>query len=232
MHTCHAAGCSVRTPPEMFMCRKHWFMLPKRIRDMIWSTYRSGQCDDWSISHAYANAAREAVRYIGEKEKQPESEIIKACRVYDMLDPQRYEQSDVNPPLVIIPCGGKKREGRALAADMYIGPYHKACQAYARSLAPDCSILILSALYGFLALWDEIAPYELRMGSPGCVSLVTLKQQAKERNILDEKDVILLGGKEYVTPCKRIWSHAQTPLDGVGGIGKHLKWLKEHTCSV
>ena len=67
-HTCHATGCKVVTKPEMFMCRKHWFSLPKRMRDAIWATYRAGQCDDWAISHEYAEAAREAVSFIAAKE--------------------------------------------------------------------------------------------------------------------------------------------------------------------
>lgn len=83
-HHCHATGCEVKTPPEMFMCRRHWYTLPKAMRDAIWRTYRPGQCDDWNISHAYANAARTAVRYIAEKEdKTPDTSI------YDMLDPKR-----------------------------------------------------------------------------------------------------------------------------------------------
>lgn len=66
----------------MFMCRKHWFMLPKIMRTAIWRTYREGQCDDWVISHAYAEAARAAVTYIAQREgKQPDT------GVYDLLDP-------------------------------------------------------------------------------------------------------------------------------------------------
>jgi len=66
----------------MFMCRRHWFSLPKRLRDRIWAAYRHGQCDDWEISHAYAEAARECVRFIAAKEgREPD------VRVYDFLDP-------------------------------------------------------------------------------------------------------------------------------------------------
>lgn len=85
-HTCHATGCETPVPPEMFMCRRHWFMLPKQMRNRIWQTYRPGQCDDWEISHEYTEAAREAVRYIAKKEcVEPE------VSVYDMLDPGRKE---------------------------------------------------------------------------------------------------------------------------------------------
>lgn len=81
-HTCHATGCTVQTPEEMFMCRRHWFMLPRSMRGEIWRTYRRGQCDDWQISHAYAEAARAAVRFIAAKEG-----VKPDVRVYDMLDP-------------------------------------------------------------------------------------------------------------------------------------------------
>ena len=43
--------------------------------------------------------------------------------------------------------------------------------------------------------------------------------------ILDE-EVIALGGRDYTTMCQGVWPNCQVPLDGVGGIGKHLKWLK------
>lgn len=87
-HTCHAAGCSVHTPPQMLMCKRHWFMVPREIRNRVWSTYRDGQCDDWDITNAYANAARAAVRAVAERENRTEAEIAKACRVYDVLEPK------------------------------------------------------------------------------------------------------------------------------------------------
>lgn len=87
-HTCHATGCQQRVPPEMFLCRRHWFSLPKRLRDAIWRTYRVGQCDDWNISAAYADAASEAVRFIAAREgKEPDT------RVYDGLRPDQGESA-------------------------------------------------------------------------------------------------------------------------------------------
>jgi hypothetical protein len=81
-HTCHATNCAVRTSPEMFMCKRHWFALPKAMRDRIWATYRPGQCDDWNITKGYADAAREAVTFLAEKEGfKPDTSI------YDMLAP-------------------------------------------------------------------------------------------------------------------------------------------------
>lgn len=42
-HTCHAHGCDVEVPPKMFMCRRHWYSLPKNVRDAIWDEYTPGQ---------------------------------------------------------------------------------------------------------------------------------------------------------------------------------------------
>lgn len=67
-HTCHAYNCNRPVPPEMFMCRPHWFSLPKPLRNNIWTAYRNGQCDDYQISRAYANAAQAAIHFLAKKE--------------------------------------------------------------------------------------------------------------------------------------------------------------------
>jgi len=42
-HTCHAEACTVPVPPKMFMCREHWYMVPKVDRDLVWALYVPGQ---------------------------------------------------------------------------------------------------------------------------------------------------------------------------------------------
>ena len=80
-HHCHATGCTVSTRPEMFMCRKHWFGLPKHLRDRIWATYRPGQCDDWQPSAAYCDAAMECVRFLAAKERiEPDVSLYECFR--------------------------------------------------------------------------------------------------------------------------------------------------------
>ena len=81
-HHCHATDCETVVPPAMFLCKRHWLGLPKHLRDAIRKTYRSGQCDDWNITHDYANAARSAVIYIAEKERK-----LPDVSIYNMLDP-------------------------------------------------------------------------------------------------------------------------------------------------
>jgi hypothetical protein len=67
-HTCHAASCSVLVPPKMFMCKKHWFMLPKHLRDSVWSEYREGQEIDKNPSLEYILTTAWCICYVADKE--------------------------------------------------------------------------------------------------------------------------------------------------------------------
>lgn len=87
-HLCHATGCKKTVPPVMFACKHHWFMLPKMLRDAIWEHYRPGQCDDWNITHEYAKAARNAIKYLAKVEG-----VEPNVSVYDMLDPKAERNS-------------------------------------------------------------------------------------------------------------------------------------------
>lgn len=84
-HTCHAFEYAERTKPEMFMCRNHWFALPIALRRLIWRTYRPGQCDDWHISKAYAEAAKNCIRYVANQEKKAIPENCRELALYDRL---------------------------------------------------------------------------------------------------------------------------------------------------
>lgn len=63
-HHCHWPGCERRVPPAMWGCKKHWFMLPKPIRDRIWGAYRNGQEISKTPSAAYIAAAKDAQDWI------------------------------------------------------------------------------------------------------------------------------------------------------------------------
>lgn len=129
--------------------------------------------------------------------------------------------------IVIIPCGAKKRTGVHRAEDLYIGSYFKGCYNYAVTIAPKPNVYILSAKYGLLALGDEVESYNLTLGEPGCVSPRFVYKQAERRGLLG-CDVVAIGGKKYTGLCRVVWPMCKTPLDGVGGFGKHLQWLKRH----
>lgn len=66
-HTCHWPTCTTPVPPAMWGCKKHWFMLPKRLRDEIWRTYRPGQEITKDPSDDYLAAANEVQKWAREK---------------------------------------------------------------------------------------------------------------------------------------------------------------------
>lgn len=63
-HHCHWPGCGKQVPPAMWGCKKHWFMLPKRLRDKIWAAYVPGQEVDMSPSKEYLLVAQEVEDWI------------------------------------------------------------------------------------------------------------------------------------------------------------------------
>jgi hypothetical protein len=71
VHRCHADGCAVPVPPKMLMCRHHWYMVPKILRDWVWATYRSGQEIDKQPSAEYMDAHRAAVNAVAAAEARP-----------------------------------------------------------------------------------------------------------------------------------------------------------------
>jgi hypothetical protein len=70
-HHCHADGCEVRVRPELLMCRKHWFMVPARIRRLVLLSYRPGQCDAGRPSQMWIDAAKDAIRAVAAAEGKP-----------------------------------------------------------------------------------------------------------------------------------------------------------------
>ncbi len=59
----------VTTKPEMLMCRRHWFIVPKKLRDRVWATYQAGQCDGLApITSEWHAAADAAIRWVAERE--------------------------------------------------------------------------------------------------------------------------------------------------------------------
>lgn len=63
-HLCHATNCETLVPRRMFMCKRHWFMLPKFMRDEVWDAYTPGQEETMDVSQRYFLVTRKAIRYI------------------------------------------------------------------------------------------------------------------------------------------------------------------------
>jgi hypothetical protein len=130
--------------------------------------------------------------------------------------------------LVIIGCGKRKLKGTHPAVDIYDSAYFQLKLEYARKIVDDeNSIMILSGKHGFLQLNEKIESYNQPIDGPGGVTLETLQQQARDLNVLEEKYVIVLGGKQYVNRVKHLWPDCETPLKG--GIGEQQRWLKTQT---
>ena len=63
-HHCHWPGCYAAVPPAMWGCKRHWFALPKGLRDKVWRTYRPGQEITKTPSKEYIAVAREVQDWI------------------------------------------------------------------------------------------------------------------------------------------------------------------------
>lgn len=66
----------------MLFCKRHWFMLPKNLRDVVWATYRPGQEIDKRPSIEYLDAATQAVVYVAKKEGiEPDTSLYDEFRL-------------------------------------------------------------------------------------------------------------------------------------------------------
>lgn len=63
-HHCHWPNCNTPVSPKMWGCKKHWFTLPKRLRDRIWATYVPGQEISKTPSKEYIAVAKEVQEWI------------------------------------------------------------------------------------------------------------------------------------------------------------------------
>lgn len=63
-HKCHWIGCPALVPPAMWGCKRHWYMLPKALRDKIWETYVIGQEVTMTPTQAYLDAAQDVEDWI------------------------------------------------------------------------------------------------------------------------------------------------------------------------
>lgn len=66
-HSCHWPGCPRFVPPAKWGCTKHWFALPKGLRDELFKHYVPGQEITKTPSSEYLEAAREVQRWIAEQ---------------------------------------------------------------------------------------------------------------------------------------------------------------------
>lgn len=60
-HRCPANGCTRTVSPAMLMCRPHWYMVPKPLRDAVWNAWGGGAGAGTAPHQAAILAAVEAV---------------------------------------------------------------------------------------------------------------------------------------------------------------------------
>ncbi len=60
-HRCYATGCREIISPQMLMCAKHWYAVPRELQAAVWRHYRWGQERDKNPSPEYLAAARAAI---------------------------------------------------------------------------------------------------------------------------------------------------------------------------
>lgn len=72
-HKCAAFNCQEIVPDRMLMCRRHWYMVPTRIRNDVWRHYKPGQeSGKTEASLAYRYAIGEAISAVRIKERNNE----------------------------------------------------------------------------------------------------------------------------------------------------------------
>jgi len=65
--SCPVLGCGEQIDPSRLMCRRHWYRVPKQLRDQVWATWRSGQ---GALSREHHDAVRLAMA-TGQKRFRP-----------------------------------------------------------------------------------------------------------------------------------------------------------------
>jgi len=86
-HHCHWPGCPEQVPPAKWGCKKHWFMLPKVLRDKIWEMYEPGQEITLTPSSGYLEVAHEVQKWIKQhlEEKSDFSKLMHESQsLYDL----------------------------------------------------------------------------------------------------------------------------------------------------
>jgi hypothetical protein len=68
-HLCHAEGCKTAVPPKLLMCSRHWKMVPGKLQQGVWATYRRGQeAGAAPVTSEYLAAADAAIKAVAGKE--------------------------------------------------------------------------------------------------------------------------------------------------------------------
>lgn len=64
MHQCPVKPCDQQVPNTHLMCRRHWFRVPRPLRDEVRRTYRA---KDWAD---HRRACVEAIAFVSAEEEE------------------------------------------------------------------------------------------------------------------------------------------------------------------
>lgn len=84
------------------MCKRHWFMVPKALRDGLWDAYRPGQERRMDPSPEYLLAAARCVHAVATKEGLDPEVIAGEVELYEawsnmLTDEQRDFMAIIDP---------------------------------------------------------------------------------------------------------------------------------------
>lgn len=57
LKTCPVPGCKTKHDRSLLMCKRHWFKVPKPLREEIWDSYKK----DGVLSDRYLDARKAAI---------------------------------------------------------------------------------------------------------------------------------------------------------------------------
>lgn len=113
--------------------------------------------------------------------------------------------------------------GPTAAEFVYTGHFAGKCRQYAQKFHSS-NWCILSAKYGFLKPDDVVpGPYNVSFNDKSTcpIGITELTEQVSKQGIDRYERIIVLGGSNYVSMTKKVFtsSHILTPLRGCKGIG-------------
>jgi hypothetical protein len=124
--------------------------------------------------------------------------------------------------IIVIPCSKQKLALPALVHALYTGPHFKAALAWARTVARDERIIVLSALHGLVRLNESLPPYDY-----------TMANRRRDGRWVGARPPLPLGttAGRIVSVCGAeydAWLRPDfNPVRGLG-IGERLAWFKMH----
>lgn len=67
-HTCHAIGCETPVAPRLFMCARHWRIVPRALQRAIWAVYIPGQERLKNPTRQYLETSSEVICWLALRE--------------------------------------------------------------------------------------------------------------------------------------------------------------------